>query len=203
MIKNILLDMGNVLIRFEPGTFIRRAGIDGEDADLLLREVFRSVEWVSLDRGSISDGEALTAMKKRLPARLHAVAETLVRRWDTPYMPVAGMEELVKDLSAAGYGLYLLTNAARRHREYWPQFPMAAHFGDRIMLSADWRILKPDTAFFEKALALFRLEREECVFIDDAPGNVEGAARCGIAGIVFHGDAVLLRKNLAQMGVGL
>ena len=196
MKKNILFDMGNVLVRFDPALFLRRLGLVGEDAEMLNREIFRSVEWVRLDRGDISDEEALASIKPRLPARLHPAAEELVSRWDRPYTPIEGMPELVRELSAAGCGLYLLTNASRRHRDYWPKFPVSEYFGDRIMLSADWQLLKPDPAFFEKALSMFGLERGECVFIDDHAPNVEAALRLGLPAIVFHGDAARLRREL-------
>jgi len=203
MTKHILFDMGNVLVRFDPALFLRRMGLEGEDALLLDREVFRSVEWVRLDRGSIGDDQALEAIRSRLPDRLHAAAEELVTRWDRPYTPIDGMPELVRDLAEAGCGLYLLTNAARRHRVYWPRFPVAAYFQDRIMLSADWQLLKPEPAFYEKALALFGLDRRECVFIDDSPLNIEAADRLGLPGLVFHGDADRLRRELRALGAGV
>ncbi|MBR2716160.1 MAG: HAD family phosphatase [Oscillospiraceae bacterium] len=201
MTKNILFDMGNVLVRFDPALFLRRLGREGEDAELLDREVFRSVEWVRLDRGDLDDGEALAGILPRLPARLHPAAEELVTRWDRPYTPIEGMPELVRDLSEAGLGLYLLTNAARRHRDYWPRFPLAQYFDRRIMLSADWLLLKPEPAFYEKALSLFGLDRRECLFIDDNPINVESALRLGLPALVFHGDAERLRRELRERGV--
>ena len=69
MIRNILFDMGQVLIRFDQSFFIRRLGIDGEDMGLLMREVFRSVEWVQMDRGSLREEEAFRKITARLPER--------------------------------------------------------------------------------------------------------------------------------------
>ena len=79
-------------------------------------EVYRSVEWVELDRGLLSEEEAIAAMTARLPERLHPIAEKLVTHWDRPALPVEGMEALAEDLKNAGYELYLLTNAGPRHR---------------------------------------------------------------------------------------
>ena len=39
MIKNILFDMGNVLIRFEPKQYVKNAGLSESDQQLLLREL--------------------------------------------------------------------------------------------------------------------------------------------------------------------
>lgn len=201
MIRNVLFDMGGVLLQFAPDVFIARLGLPEEDGALLRREVFRSVEWVELDRGILTDDEALDAMRRRIPARLHGAAEELVRHWDEPRVPMPGACELVSELDAKGYGVYLLTNASLRHKSYWPKQPVAKIFGDRVMLSADWQLLKPEAAFFEKALSLFSLKADECAFIDDFPMNVEAAVRLGIHGLVFHGDYGLLRRSLRELGV--
>ena len=41
MIKNVVFDMGQVLMYFDPDSYIARLGYTGEDAALLKREVFR------------------------------------------------------------------------------------------------------------------------------------------------------------------
>ena len=59
MIKNVLFDMGNVLIRFAPEVFVRNAGVSGDDQKLLLRELFGSIDWIELDRGTIGEAEII------------------------------------------------------------------------------------------------------------------------------------------------
>ena len=49
MIRNVLFDMGNVLIRFDPKQFLDRLQLPEEEKQLLMQEVFRSVEWVQMD----------------------------------------------------------------------------------------------------------------------------------------------------------
>ena len=54
MIRNIVFDMGNVLIRFDPELFIDREGVtDPDDRKLILDELFNSVEWAQMDRGTL------------------------------------------------------------------------------------------------------------------------------------------------------
>ncbi len=200
MIRNILFDMGQVLIRFVPDYFISRLGMEGEDKALLLQEVFRSPEWVQLDMGTITDDEAAEAVCSRLPEHLHDAAGKLIRMWDRPILPVEGMYELIEALKEKGYGIYLLSNASVRQHDYWPRVP-ASRFFDGTFISADEKVMKPNPDYFNRAMERFHLAPEECIFIDDVPANIEGAQVCGIGGIVFQGDAQLLRRQLRACGV--
>ena len=58
MIKNIIFDMGGVLLHYDPSRFVDLLSVEAQDRTLLMREVFRSVEWVRMDRGSIGEEEA-------------------------------------------------------------------------------------------------------------------------------------------------
>ena len=71
MIRNILFDMGNVLIYFDRTLFMDRLGVSEADKKLLMREVFLSVEWVRMDRGSMVEADAVASCCSRLPERLH------------------------------------------------------------------------------------------------------------------------------------
>lgn len=200
MTKNIIFDMGNVLMRFDPPYFLAKLGISGEDADLLTRNVFRSVEWVMTDRGFLREERALFRMCQRLPQRLHAAAEQLVLHWDEPILPMPGMEPLLRDLKAAGYGLYLLSNAGFRQPTYWPRIPGSQFFGGTY-ISAEHGLMKPQVEIYRDMLQTFDLDPMECLFIDDAPANIEGASLCDIPGIVFHGSAALLRQELQDLHI--
>ncbi len=202
MIKNILFDMGNVLIRFAPKEYVKRVGLSEPEQELMLRELYGSIDWIELDRGTIDEAEIIERVTARVGEHLRGVVEKLVRHWDRPELPVEGMKEFTDELYEKGYGLYLLTNAGPRHREYWPRFAASEHFPeDRICRSADVKLLKPDPAFFEGELEKFGLDRRECVFIDDSAANAEGAQRVGLDAIVFFGDAARLRKQLHARGV--
>ncbi len=202
MIRNILFDMGQVLIRFDRDYFITRLGVSPEDKQLLIREVFLSVEWVQMDRGSICEAEAFQRISRRLPERLHDAAEKLISMWDRPILPIDGMYELIEELKGKGYGIYLLSNASVRQHEYWPRIP-ASRFFDGTIISADEKVMKPHPDYYRRALEKFSLTAEECFFIDDVPANIEGALYCGIPGAVFHADVTLLRQQLREAGVSV
>lgn len=202
MIGNILFDMGNVLIYFDRNLFMDRLGVSAEDKKLLMREVFLSVEWVRMDRGSMTEPEAVESVCRRLPQRLHDAAGKLVGMWDRPILPIPGMYELIEELKEKGYGIYLLSNASHRQHEYWPRIE-ASRFFDGTLISSDEGVIKPQPEIYRLILERFSLKAEECFFIDDVPANIEGAFYCGIPGAVFHDDVVLLRRNLREAGVNV
>ena len=202
MIRNILFDMGNVLIRFDRNLFLDRLPISREEKQLLYREVFASVEWAQLDRGSKTEATALESICKRIPESLHKAAEQMVFRWDEPLIPIEGMYELVEELKAKGYGIFLLSNASYRQHEYWPRIE-ASRFFDGTFISADAHVVKPQPEIYRMCLEKFGLKAEESFFIDDVGANIEGAIFCGMQGAVFHGDVAHLRKALRAAGVDI
>ena len=201
MIKNIVFDMGGVLIHFKPAALLAHFDISPADRDLMLKEAFGSVAWIQLDRGTISAEEALEAMQANLPERLHPVAEELVNGWwKLELRPMEGMEQLLGELKELGYGIYLLSNATVRQPEYFPLIPGSQYFDGQI-ISAQWKLLKPQHEIYETLLREYGLRAEECFFVDDLNINIEGALCAGMSGTVFDGDAARLRRDLRRAGV--
>ena len=201
MIKNIVFDMGQVLIHWSPQLMTSYLELPEKDAAMVEKELFRNVEWVQLDHGVISEEDAVCSVCKRLPEHLHDGVQKLVTGWwKWPLVPVAGMAELVRELKAMGYGIYLLSNASSRLHEYFHRIPGAECFEGKVV-SADLKLLKPQAEIFHALYQKFDLNPAECVFIDDAPANAEGAIMTGMQSIVFHGDAARLRQELRALEI--
>ena len=156
MIKNIVFDMGNVLLRFEPELFIQRLGVTPEDRRTLLIEVFRSLEWAKMDRGSLTERQAAELICQRVPERLHSAVHSLTDQWERPILPVEGSYELVEELKNMGYGLYLLSNASYRQHDYWPLIPCSKFF-DGTLISADVKLVKPQPEIYRLLFEKFSL----------------------------------------------
>ena len=201
MIRNIVFDMGNVMIRFDPEYFMTRENVtDPKDRNIVRRELFCSVEWAQMDMGMETEDSFEPKVTARVPEHLREPVRKLLREWPYPCRMIPGMEELVRDLRKAGYGVYLLSNASRSQPDYWRQYPVSRFF-DGTMISALVRTIKPCPAIYRLFTEEFRLNEEECLFVDDAPVNVAGAIACGWEGIVFYGDAQELREKMNQKGV--
>ena len=62
MYRNIVFDMGNVLLRFEPDVFLEAVGVPEADKLLLKRNVYQSLDWARMDRGSMDEAAAAASM---------------------------------------------------------------------------------------------------------------------------------------------
>lgn len=201
MIKHIVFDLGQVLLRFSPTDIARNAGISPKDQPLFLREVFQNIEWISLDRGSMPEETAIDRICSRLPARLHpAVREVVQGWWKHPLHPIPGMAELARELKDLGCGIYLLSNAPSNLHQYFQRIPGSECF-DGMIVSGDWKLLKPQREIYETLFSQFSLYPGDCIFIDDSPLNIDGAICAGMAGIVFTGDIRRLRQDLNSAGI--
>ena len=202
MIKNIIFDMGHVLIYFDRERYLNRHAKDctPEERTLLLREIYLSADWIMQDRGTRTPAQTVKTVCERLPEHLHRAAEGLVCRWYEDITPVPGMADLVGELKAKGYGIYLLSNASCRQPDYWQRVP-AARFFDGTLISYSVKLVKPMPEIYEKFFEKFSLKREECFFIDDSPANIEASLYVGMPGAVFHNDIHRLRRELRAAGV--
>lgn len=201
MIKNIVFDMGQVLLQWRPQDMIACYDLSPEEKTLVLRELFQNVEWVQLDRGVVTEEEVVKRVCARLPEKLWGPVETLTFGWHKRHLvPMPGMAELVRELKGEGYGIFLLSNANLALRTYFPRIPGSECF-DGLLVSAEEKLLKPQPEIYEHLYERFGLNPAECFFIDDNPANVEGAILTGMDGVVFRGNIVPLRRALRTVGV--
>lgn len=198
MIKNIVFDMGNVLTKYTLDDCIRRY-IGDEDTFLLFKkEVTGSEEWLSMDRGTMTDEEAIASICKRLPIELHEAVKRFVNEFRMLPEENASMEMLIHRLKNAGYQLYLFSNTASRFYRFSKNIPSIAYM-DGLWLSCEHGSLKPEREAYESFFAKFALIPQECLFVDDTPANIETGVGLGMQGIVYRGEVEELEQELIKV----
>ena len=200
MIQNVVFDMGGVMIRCNFDKSLMEHVPMEADRALVRREVYGSVEWCQMDRGTLNKEDAVASLCGRTPERIHPFIRNILAAWHKSADPMPGMAALVGRLKDAGYGVYLLSNTTRDYRTFLPLVPGIDRF-DGVFASADWKLLKPDPAIFRTFLAEFGLTAESCIFVDDMALNVESAIYSGFHGYVFRGDAEALETALVAEGL--
>lgn len=197
MIKNIIFDMGNVLLRYDPEVCLNRFVKREEDRALIRRELFEGPEWVQGDLGHITDEQRFDGVSRRVPQELHTELRQCAEQWHMCMEPVQGAKEFCAYAKEQGYRLYVLSNASSSFYQYFPRFAPFEYF-DGLVVSCDIHIVKPDIRIYQYLLETYGLAPEECFFIDDMAANVEGAQKAGISGAVFGGDFEEIRKKLEE-----
>ena len=202
-VRNIVFDMGGVLMDWDPIKISLALCPDPDDAALLRKAVFDSREWGWVDAGAIAPETVAWTAKLKLPERLHDLADTFALHWFDVFDPMPATGELVRELKAAGYGVYLLSNAGTTFEQYCSRIP-AIEVLDGILVSCYEHVVKPDEAIYRLFCERYGLEPASCLFVDDLKRNVVGAERAGMQGYVFDRDIDALRRFIkAQDGAAL
>lgn len=183
MIKNVIFDIGNVLVGFDWKDFYKSFGYTDEIVERIADATVRDPFWNEIDRGVMSEEEILEGFIKKDPE-----IEAEIRETYADYSELLHQFEytkgLIKDLQNKGFKVYCLSNMsykAVRECKALDFLPML----DGYVLSCDVKLIKPDNAIYELFLDKYGLNANECVFFDDLQKNIEGAKKAGIHGIVF------------------
>lgn len=114
-----------------------------------------------------------------------------------------GMEQLLRDLKAHGYGVWGLTNWSHETIHIaFDKYPVLDDLLEGTVVSGIEKMHKPNADIYKLALSRFGLEAGNCVFFDDTAKNVVGANEVGIHGVLFE-NAAQARESLADLGVRL
>ncbi len=195
MLKNIIFDMGNVLLRFDPEVSLNLYCKTEEARNIIRKELFEGPEWIQGDYGTITNEERFEPVSRRVPKEYHKELYQCIMGWDICMEPIPGAMEFCEYVKKSGYGIYVLSNADNTFHDYFPRFAPEAWF-DGVMVSSDVHMIKPDIKIYTYFLKTYCLRAEECLFVDDRPENIEGAKKAGIPGMIFTGDFQPIKKKI-------
>lgn len=200
MSNAVIFDMGGILLDFPMLELTAAYSDTPEDARLLDQAIFKSPEWVAMDRGIVSEDQVLSAARERLPERLHGGAAQVIEHWDEFLFPKPEMNALARELNALGVPLYLLSNTSARFYRFREKIEVLPLLRGAL-LSFEEKLLKPDPELYRRLFSRFGLSPGACFFIDDLHLNVEAARWCGMESFRYENDISRLRAALRQAGI--
>lgn len=180
MIKNIIFDLGGVLIEWNPKNVFNQIFPNTEQASLFLEHICKYSWNLKQDEGrSLID--ATLFLQKQHPEWHNEIA-AYYGRWEEMLTgPIEESVLMLKELvNNAKYNVYALTNWSAE------TFPIAQSRYDflswfeGIVVSGEEKCIKPNPKIYKIILNRFNLEPNECLFIDDNLENTKAAAKLGI-----------------------
>ena len=184
MIKNIVFDIGNVLVDFGWAPFFERFNLTKEEFDRVAKATVYDPVWNEIDRGVMSEEEVLEKFIENDPG-----IEDKLREMYKDFNGLLKMYEYtrgwIKDLQNRGYKVYCLSNMSHKAvRECWDALCFIEEL-DGYILSCDINITKPEPGIYKALFDKYNLKPSECIFLDDLEKNIKGAEEMGMHGIVF------------------
>ncbi len=194
-IKNIVFDLGRVLIKFEPKEYIEQ-NVPEEKREDFYNGIFGSTEWLMLDRGTLSYEDAKKIFKERVPG----ADKQIDRLFDADLFEILQpIEENVKLLPKLKekYNLYILSNFHQPAFEHiFKKYEFFRLF-DGHTVSCYYYLLKPEKEIYDTLINKFNLIPKETVFIDDTKVNIDACEKEGIRGIHLP-DYTELKQKLEE-----
>lgn len=183
-IKNIVFDIGGVLVDSNPRYLYKDYFKDDRDMEYFLKNIC-SHEWnLEQDKGrSLSEGTLI--LQNKFP-EFHSLIQIFYDKYEK--MLKSDIPETVSILKKlkAKYKIYGLTNwSAETFKIAWEKFPFFKEF-DGIVVSGQERILKPDKRIYYRLLDRYNLKVENIIYIDDNIDNIRAAEEIGMVSILFE-----------------
>lgn len=199
MIKNIVFDVGKVLVEFDWQSLFDALGFSPEAYEEVAQATVQSELWNEFDRSKMADEEILEGFLERAPGRRDEVMRfwdnigNCIRRYDYAFPWIRSLQE-------RGYGVYLLSNYPRRIYSQSIEELAFVEIVDGAVFSYEVQYTKPEREIYEALLRKYGLNPTECVFIDDNRANIVAANELGMATIHFHTKSQA-EEELRSLGV--
>lgn len=184
MIKNIIFDLGGVLLDWNPRYLYKSYFNNDQEMEHFLADICNG-EWNIKQDAGRPFAEAVKELQAKFPEYAEAI-----QMYDDDWEKMLKCElpesiDLLKELKSMGYGIYGLTNWSAEKIGYaFANYSFFSLF-DGIVVSGVEKVVKPDRKIYEILLERYSLKPGECVFIDDNPDNVDMAKALGINAIRF------------------
>ena len=183
MIKNIIFDLGNVIINYNQKKIISNFTDKEDEIKYIFDEIFNSPEWTLMDLGDITNDGTIEIINKRNTFKYEKLTQEFLNEWYKKQPINRDIVEIAKILKKNGYNLFVLSNMANFTYEYFKNDEFFS-LCTGIAISAHEHVKKPDEKVYRLLLERYNLNAEECLFIDDDDSgkNYETANRIGIKG---------------------
>lgn len=175
MVKNIVFDLGNVLVTFNAKDMMLQ--LFGEVNESLLSFYFNGL-WNAYDQGLYTKEEMIDMGIQEYPEFQEEII-LFMNRWVEFVCPIKKNVAYIKRLKELGYGVYILSNIPKQDHDYLNSIGFFKDI-DGGIYSYQEKLIKPDHRIYQRLLDTYQLEASSCLFLDDREENILAAKEIGM-----------------------
>lgn len=187
MIKNIIFDIGGVLLEYNPKTYLDKLNIEESKRKELNDIIFHNQKWRDCLNGFINNNELIDYLGKGNPKYENEI-EQILSKDNLKYMlpPKQDMIEYYKSLKQKGYKIYLCSNITECTYDYIKDNFEIIQTADGGIFSCFEHISKPNIEIYQNLMRKYQINVSESIFIDDTNKNIISANKMGFKTILFN-----------------
>ena len=184
MVKNIVFDIGDVILNFDFNRVVDKYTSDPQDKEFILNNILNTKDWQGftlIDKGYLTIDEAITIVLKNTNHK----KDELITKVFKHYFLYSHFNEQVLDLIKrlkTRYKIYLLSNI----NEYTFNFIKDSGLFERVdgyILSFQVHQVKPEEEIYKNLIHKYNIKAYESLFIDDTQDNIKTAKNLGFEAI--------------------
>lgn len=195
MVKNIVFDIGDVLVEYSPEKYVRKIGISQLSLNKANDILIKDKRWREYLNGNIEVNKLLLYFKEENPELEKEFEILLLKEHNGNILhEINENTNLLKELSEK-YQIYLLSNITKETFESIQEQFDFVHYIKGGVYSYIEHISKPEKKIYETLIERYQLNSNETIYIDDRKKNIEAINDTGIIGIQYK-KGKSLRKEL-------
>ena len=191
MIKNIIFDVGDVLLEYRWKDMLKDYGLPDDEAYKVGNLMFNDNLWHEFDLANMTRDEIVGQYLKNYPDYAE-VMQWFMTHGELMHVKREDVWEKAQKLKEKGYGIYILSNYSQELFEKHTKDAPFISLADGVVVSYQIHITKPDEKIYHYLLDKYNLKAEECIFFDDREENTEAARKLGIEAITVTSKEFLL-----------
>ena len=187
MIRNIIFDIGGVLLDYNPKTYLDKLNIEESKRRKLNNIIFHNQKWKDCLNGFITNSELIEYLVKE-NLKYKTQIEQILSKDNLKYMlpPKQEMIEYCKTLKQKKYKIYLCSNITKDTYNYIKDNFEIIQIADGGVFSCFENVSKPNADIYHKLIEKYNLNKQESIFIDDTERNIISSNNIGLKGILFN-----------------